>query len=65
MTRSSDADERERLVRLMSEQRLRLAMEASSAGAWTWDARSNEANWDDVYHAMYGFAPGEPRLHEA
>ncbi len=48
-----------------SEHWLRLAMEASSAGAWTWDARTNEASWDDRYHAMYGFAPDEPRLHEA
>lgn len=47
------------------EQRLGLAMEASSAGAWSWDARTNESTWDDRYHAMYGFAAGEPRTHEA
>ena len=65
MTMSAEVDEHERLVRLMSAEHLRLAMEASAAGAWTWDARTNQADWDDVYHAMYGFAPDEPRLHEA
>jgi PAS domain S-box-containing protein len=44
---------------------LQLAMEAASAGAWAWDAHTNVATWDDRYHAMYGFARGEPRLHEA
>lgn len=44
---------------------LQLAMAAASAGAWAWDARTNVATWDDRYHAMYGFAPGEPRTHEA
>lgn len=53
------------LAQLMNEARARLAIEASSAGAWAWDARTNEATWDDCYHAAYGFAPGEPRTHEA
>lgn len=47
-----------------SEQLLRLAMEASSAGAWSWNARTNESNWDDRYHEMYGFAADEPRTYE-
>jgi PAS domain S-box-containing protein len=48
-----------------SEQLLRLAMDASAAGAWSWDARTNEATWDDRYHAMYGFKAGDPRSHGA
>ena len=48
-----------------SEQHLRLAMAASSAGSWSWDARTNETTWDDCYHAMYGFAADAPRRHEA
>jgi PAS domain S-box-containing protein len=40
-------------------------MEASSAGAWRWNARTNESTWDDRYHAMYGFTEGDPRTHEA
>jgi PAS domain S-box-containing protein len=40
-------------------------MEASSAGAWSWNAQTNESTWDDRYHAMYGFAAGDPRTHEA
>lgn len=53
------------LVRLMSEERARLAIAASATGAWAWDARSNEATWDECYHAMYGFEPDAPRTHEA
>ncbi len=48
-----------------SEQLLQLAMEASSAGAWSWNARTNQTNWDDRYHAMYGFAADDLRTHEA
>lgn len=48
-----------------SERLLRLAMEASSAGAWSWNARTNESTWDDRYHAMYDFADDEPRSYEA
>ncbi len=69
MGRGKDADPIERAKRIeeelrQSEQLLRLAMEASSAGAWNWNARTNESNWDDRYHEMYGFAPDEPRTYE-
>ncbi len=47
------------------ERQLALVLEASSAGAWSWNARTNESTWDDRYHAMYGFAAGEPRTYEA
>ena len=42
------------------EQRLRLALDASAAGSWTWDARSNQIDWDDAFRTRYGFAPEEP-----
>lgn len=48
-----------------SETRLRLAMDASAASAWLWDAQTNQSYWDDRYHAMYGFKPDEPRSYEA
>jgi PAS domain S-box-containing protein len=47
------------------ERRLDLAMEASRAGAWSWNAETNQSKWDDRYHAMYGFAADEPRTYEA
>lgn len=40
-------------------------MEASAAGAWSWNVQTNETTWDDRFHAMYGFAEGDPRTHEA
>jgi len=46
------------------EQRLWLAMEASSAGAWGWSTITNDAYWDDRCHEIYGFAPETPRTQE-
>ena len=47
------------------EQRLRLALDASAGGSWTWDTRSNRLDWDDGFRARYGFAPDEPPAHDA
>jgi PAS domain S-box-containing protein len=44
-----------------SEQRLRLALNASMAGVWTWDPFTNQSRWDDRLHAQYGFAEGAPQ----
>jgi PAS domain S-box-containing protein len=54
------------------EQRLRLALDASGGGSWTWDVAAKRLDWDDRYRAIYGFTPEEPpaaaswgsRLHE-
>jgi PAS domain S-box-containing protein len=43
-----------------SEARLRLALDASNAGTWSWDVASNQLVWDERYHAQYGFELGEP-----
>lgn len=48
-----------------SERRLRLALNASAAGIWSWDADSQQSTWDDRYHAQYGFAPGDARAYDA
>ncbi len=40
---------------------LELAMAASSAGAWSWNAQTNQSSWDDRYHAMYDLTEREPR----
>ena len=42
------------------EQRLRLALDASAAGSWTWNAITSEVHWDERFRALYGFAPDEP-----
>jgi len=47
------------------EQRLRLALDASAGGSWTWDARTNHVDWDDHFRARYGFAPDDSPSFEA
>ena len=43
------------------EQRLRLALDASSAGVWTWDALNDQTVWDSRICAQYGFDPSTPQ----
>ena len=59
--RTWDAVERTRAEAALREQktRLRLALEASAGGSWTWDPRTNDADWDDAFRAQFGFAPEE------
>jgi PAS domain S-box-containing protein len=42
-----------------NEERLRLALEASGAGVWTWDQPTGLITADEAYCAMYGFASDE------
>ena len=60
--RTWDAVERTRAegALLEQKQRLRLALEASAGGSWTWVAATNEVDWDERFRALYGFAPDEP-----
>ena len=46
-----------------SEQQLRLSLDASSAGTWSWNAVTNEATWDNRYHESYGLGPDDPHAH--
>jgi PAS domain S-box-containing protein len=54
------------------EQALRLALDASGGGSWTWNARTGRVDWDDRFRQLYGFSDEEPpsadalrqRLHE-
>ena len=48
-----------------SEARLRLALNASNAGTWSWDAVNSISTWDDRYHELYGFELHEPQSYEA
>src|SRR4051812_22552347 len=73
--RTWDAVERTRAeaARREQQQRLRVALEASAGGSWTWTAATGQVDWDDRFRSLYGFAPDEPpsrdawlqRLHEA
>ena len=47
------------------EQRLRLALDASGGGAWTWDARTGRVDWDDRFRKLYGFTAEEPASADA
>jgi PAS domain-containing protein len=42
-----------------NEARLRLALEASGAGVWSWDRATGLITADEAYRAMYGFAADE------
>jgi PAS domain S-box-containing protein len=41
------------------EQRLKLALDASAGGSWTWEIGTNRVDWDDRFREIYGFAPEE------
>jgi PAS domain S-box-containing protein len=42
------------------EARLRLVLEASTAGSWTRDVGAAHVDWDEGFRRLYGFAPDEP-----
>lgn len=42
-----------------SEARMRLALDASGAGVWSWDAATGVNSVDGAYRAIYGFGPEE------
>ncbi len=64
--RTWDAVERSRAEATLREQktRLSLALEASAGGSWTWDLRTNDADWDHTFRTRFGFTPEEPPLFE-
>jgi len=65
--RTWEAAERTRAEAAVREQeyRLRLALDASAGGSWTWNVTTNEVYWDERFRALYGFAPDEPANSEA
>lgn len=42
-----------------SEERLRLALEASRTGAWDWNVESGITRWDNSVHRLHGLQPGK------
>ncbi len=65
--RTWDAVERTRADAALreQEQRLRMALEASAGGVWTWSAATNRVDWDERFRSLYGFGPDEPATSEA
>lgn len=59
----SDRQQSEATLR-ESEKHLKLSLEASLAGSWSWDVANNTSTWDDRFHKIYGFAPDAPRSYE-
>ncbi|HEY9868007.1 MAG TPA: PAS domain-containing protein [Candidatus Obscuribacterales bacterium] len=41
-----------------SQERLKLALEASRTGTWDWDIVADKVVWDENLHRMFGLAPG-------
>ena len=64
--RTWDAVERARAEAALREreQRLRLALDASAGGSWTFEVSSNHIDWDEGFRKRYGFTPDEPPTHE-
>ena len=60
--RTWDAVERTRAEAALRQQttRLSLALQASTGGSWTWDLRTNDADWDAAFREQLGFTPEEP-----
>jgi PAS domain S-box-containing protein len=50
---------RARAAVLQSEERLRLALEASHMGTWTFDVRADEVSWDDRSRRIFGMSRDE------
>jgi PAS domain S-box-containing protein len=65
--RTWDAVERTRAEAALHEQkqRLRVALEASAGGSWTWIAATNQVDWDERFRVLYGFTPDEPATSDA
>jgi PAS domain S-box-containing protein len=40
-----------------NEQRLRLALEATGMGTWSWNVRTGEVHWDSVVGTLFGLEP--------
>jgi PAS domain S-box-containing protein len=67
LTTAIDVTEKKHAEALLRERewRLRLALDASAAGSWTWEARTNHVDWDDGFRLRYGFNPDVAPSHEA
>jgi PAS domain S-box-containing protein len=60
MVTMHDVSERARVQSILqaSERRMSQALRAAQAGAWQWDARTNQATWSDENYLVLGLEPG-------
>jgi PAS domain S-box-containing protein len=67
LTTVIDVTEKKHAEALLRERewRLRLALDASAGGSWTWEARTNQIDWDEGFRLRYGFGPDVAPSHEA
>lgn len=54
----NEAEERE-IALSRSEERLRLATEATGIGTWDWDIATGNAEWSETHRALFGLKEGE------
>jgi len=65
---ATDVTERMRVQAALraSEERLRLALEASQMGTWDWTIATGEMMWSPQFERLFGYAPGTmPRTYDA
>jgi PAS domain S-box-containing protein len=48
----------------LSEEKLRISLEAAQMGTWDWDVLSNQLVWDDRCKALFGVHPKTPMTYE-
>jgi PAS domain S-box-containing protein len=46
-------------ARRVSEERLRLALDAAAMGTWDWNLQTGQLAWTDRQEALFGLAPGQ------
>ena len=54
LTERVEAEEARRL----SEERLRIALDAGRMGAWEWDVAGGRVHWSDTLQRIHGLVPG-------
>jgi PAS domain S-box-containing protein len=60
ISRHQEAEDRERVERVLrdNEQRMRLAQQAAGIGTFEWNLQTNENRWTPELESMYGLVPG-------
>ncbi len=43
---------------LLAREKLNLALESGNIGVWEWNLKTNETNWDERMHKIFGLEPG-------
>ena len=59
-----DVTEEKRLEGILAAEKTRLAavLDGTDAGSWQWDVESGETKFDDRWHTLLGYSPGDPAV---